>query len=115
MPAMSKFALPVGVPLPLVLVTVAVKVTELPYVEGLALEVTAVVVVGLPLNVTVIAALPAATPVQGVVVPEQVVGLKLLTALQPPNVDTPLALALNVIIAPLTEVLIFGEHVLFTV
>ena len=67
------------------------------------------------LNVTVIAALPAATPVQGFVVPEQVVGLKLLTKLQPPNVDPPLAVAVNVIVAPLSEVVIFGEHVLFTV
>src|SRR5436190_61015 len=111
MPAMSKFTLPVGVPLPLVLVTVAVKVTGLPYVDGLALEVTAVVVDVLPLNVTVNAALLPATPVQGVVVPEQVVGLKSVTRLQPPNVDPPLALALSVIVAALAEVVIFGEHV----
>jgi hypothetical protein len=41
MPAMVKFTLPVGVEL---LVTVAVRVTELPYVDGLALEATVVVV-----------------------------------------------------------------------
>ena len=64
---------------------------------------------------TVIAALPPAVPVQGFVVPEQVVGLKLLTALQPPNVDPPLAVAVNVMTAALTEVEIFGVQVLITV
>jgi hypothetical protein len=68
-----------------------------------------------PLNVTVIAALGPATPSQGFVVPEQVVAPKSVTALQPPNVDPPLAVALNVIVAPLAVVVIFGEHVLFTV
>ena len=68
-----------------------------------------------PLNVTVIAALGPATPLQGFVVPEQVVAPKSVTALQPPNVDPPLAVALNVIVAPLAVVVIFGEHVLFTV
>ena len=63
---------------------------------------------------TVIAALPPAVPVQGFVVPEQVVGLKVLP-LQPPNVDPPLAVAVNVMTAALTEVEIFGVQVLITV
>ena len=67
-----------------------------------------------PLNVTVSSALLPAVPWQGFVVPEQVVGLKVL-ALQPANVDPPLAVARNVIVAALSEVVIFGAHVLNTV
>jgi len=68
-----------------------------------------------PLNVTVIVAPPEATAAQGFVVPEQVVELQPDVALQPPNVDPGLALAVNVIVAPLTLVVIFGKHVLKTV
>ena len=43
-PCIVKFTLPVGVPVPLVLATVAVNVTESPYVEAFKLEETLVVV-----------------------------------------------------------------------
>jgi hypothetical protein len=63
-----------------------------------------------PLNVTVSSALLPAVPWQGFVVPEQVKLVQLMGLLQPPNVDPPLAVALNVITAALSVVLIFGEH-----
>ena len=68
-----------------------------------------------PLNVTVSAALLPRMAEHGFVVPEHVEELRLPGALQPPNVDPPLGLALNVTVAPLSDVVIFGEHVLVTV
>ena len=47
--------------------------------------------------------------------PEHVEELRLDGALQPPKADPPLALALNVTIAPLSEVVMLGEHVFVTV
>ena len=67
------------------------------------------------LNVTVNIAPPPKMAEHGFVVPEHVEELRLPGALQPTNVEPPLGLALNVTVAPLSEVVIFGEHVLVTV
>src|SRR5689334_19898334 len=48
-----------------------------------------------PLNVTVSVALLPAVPEQGFVVPEQVKPVQLVAPLQPPNVDPPVAVAVN--------------------
>ena len=100
---------------PLAGVTVALSVTEVsPYV-AVALA-TAVVVLTLPpLNVTVRDPLLPKTRLHGLVVPEQVDEVVPETKLHPPKVDPPFAVANRVIIAPLSEVEIFGEHVLETV
>jgi hypothetical protein len=76
---------------------------------------TVVVVAVNALNVTVRLGLPLATALQGFVLPVQVEGLRLAEALQPPNVDPAEAVAVNVTVAPLSEVVKLGEHVLVTV
>ena len=77
--------------------------------------VTASVVEGLVLKVTVIAPFPPKTRLHGFVVPEQADEEALLTRLQPENVDAELAAALRVIVAPLSEVVMLAEHVFVTV
>ena len=67
------------------------------------------------LKVTVIDPLPENTSVQGLVVPVHVEDDVLVTALQPPNVEPTFATAVRVMVAPLDEVEMFGEHVLVTV
>ena len=68
-----------------------------------------------PLNVTVKAPPEPNTAEQGLVVPEQVDELRPAVADQPAKVDPGAAVALNVTTAPLSEVLMLGEHVLVTV
>ena len=67
------------------------------------------------LKLTVSAGLPTNTALHGLVVPEHVEELRLAGVLQPVKVDPPPALALNVTIAPLSDTVILGEHVLVTV
>ncbi|HYT56145.1 MAG TPA: hypothetical protein VEQ38_15675 [Verrucomicrobiae bacterium] len=66
-------------------------------------------------KVTVSAGPPLNTALHGLVVPEQVEELRFAWPLQPANVDPLPALALNVTVAPLSEVVILGTHVLVTV
>ena len=67
------------------------------------------------MNVTVSDGFAPNTALHGLVVPEHVEELRLLAPLQPTNVDPPPAVALKVTVAPLSDVVIFGEHVLVTV
>jgi hypothetical protein len=67
------------------------------------------------LNVTVRAELAPRTALQGLVVPEHVEELRLFAPLQPANVDPDAAVAVYVTVAALSEVVMFGEHVLMTV
>src|SRR5690242_16238695 len=62
------------------------------------------------LKVTVRAGLPLNTALQGFVVPVHVLGLRLEGRLQPANVDPPVAVARNVTVAPLSDVVMFGEQ-----
>jgi hypothetical protein len=119
-PGAAQFAPSINVTLPVVTAvtptfTEAVNVTLFPKVDGFADDATVVDVFALPLNVTVTVALEPATPVQGLVVPEQVVGEKSAIPLHPVKFDPLLAAALRVIVAPLMDVVMFGEHVLVTV
>lgn len=106
---------PVGAVAPVAGLTVAVNVMACPNVDGLADELTDVEVAVAPLNVTVSAGLAPKTALQGLVVPVHVEELRLAGALQPPNVEPPVALALNVTVAPLSDVVMLGEHVPLTV
>ena len=72
-------------------------------------------VVATVLKVTVSVGPPPRTAVHGLVVPEQVEGLSAPWPLQPPKVEPTLGLARKVTVAPLSEVVMFGEHVLETV
>jgi hypothetical protein len=96
-------------------VTVAVQVEAWASATVAGVHDTAVEVALRPLKVTVRAGLPPRTALQGFVVPVQVEELRLAAALQPPNVDPPLALALNVTVAPLSVVVMLGEQVFVTV
>jgi len=73
------------------------------------------VVLAAPLKVTVNDGLPLNPELHGLVVPVQVEPVRFAGALQPANVDPPLALAVKVTDAPLSEIEILGEHVLETV
>ena len=68
-----------------------------------------------PLKVTVIVPLLPNTRLQGLVVPVHVFELALVIPLHPAKVDPTLGVAKNVIVAPLSEVVMFGKHVLETV
>ncbi|PWB68973.1 MAG: hypothetical protein C3F07_20765 [Anaerolineales bacterium] len=67
------------------------------------------------LNVAVRLAFAPNTALHGLVVPEHVEELRPLAALQPAKVDPLSATAVKVTVAPLSEVVILGEHVLETV
>ena len=66
-------------------------------------------------KVTVSVGFPPSTAEQGFVVPLQVDELRFSCPLQPPKEDPTLGLALNVTVAPLSEVVMFGLHLLVTV
>ena len=79
-------------------------------------QVTVVAVERRPrLNVTVNAPSPPKTSEQGLVVPIHVLLDALAGALHPPNDELPPAVARNVIVAPLSDIVMFGEQVLVTV
>ena len=59
--------------------------------------------------------LPVKTRLHGLVTPEHVDGLAFVTALHPPNVEPAFAVAWNVTVAALFDVVIFGVHVPETV
>ena len=105
---------PVGVLLPLLRVTVAVKVTELPYVDGLSDELIVVEVPALAVNVAVIAGLlPDTLKLHGLVVdvhPEKFDG-----ALHPAKKELELGVTVNVPVALLLERVEPPVHVLVTV
>ena len=69
----------------------------------------------LVLNVTLRAGPPPNTALQGLVVPVHVDEPRALGALHPANVDVPLAVAVKVTVAPLSDDVMLGEHVLVTV
>ena len=73
----------------------------------------------LPLNVTVSDGLPPRTAVHGFVrsgvASEHVEELRLAAPLQPAKTDPAAGVALNVTVAPLSEMVMFGKHVLPTV
>ncbi len=115
-PPSPKVTVPVGAVAPVdVSVTVAVQVVLPPTVTGFGEQATPVVVECFVLNVTVSAGLPPKTALQGFVVPEHVLEERLRGALQPANADVPFGVAWKVTVAPLAEVVMFGEHVLVTV
>jgi len=99
------------------LVAVIVKLAALPALigEAFATFVIDTSVVETVLNVTVSVGLEPNTALHGFVVPVQLEELRLFGALQPAKVDPPLAVATKVTVAPLSEVVILGEHVLLTV
>ena len=67
------------------------------------------------MKVAVIVPPPLNTRVQGVVVPRQVLLLVPAIPLQPSNVELPVAVASRVMTAPLSEVVMLGRQVAFTV
>ena len=94
-------------------------VTETPATVFVGCWVNASFVAVWALKVTVRSPLPVNVPVQGFVVPGVVVVAQVVVTrfglLQLTKVDPVAGVALNVIVAPLTFVVMFGEHVLVTV
>jgi hypothetical protein len=78
-------------------------------------EVRVVVVAGLAVKVAVKLGLLFRTALQGLVVPEHVDEMRLLCPLHPEKTYPVPAVAVKVTEAPLSEVVMFGEHVLVTV
>jgi hypothetical protein len=117
-PLEAKLTEPVGadfVPVP-VSVTVAVHTLPCETTTLPGTQLTAVVVGRCPaLKVTVMAPPEPKTSEQGFVVPVHVLLDAFATPLHPANVEPPFAVALNVIVAALSDVVMFGEHVLVTV
>ena len=95
--------------------TDAVNVMLLPYVDGFADEATVVAVFAFELNVTVSEGLLPSTAMHGFVVPMHEELLRLTGALQPAKTDPLFAVALKVVVAPLSLTEMFGEHVPVTV
>lgn len=117
-PSDVKLTVPVGVlAVPVaVSVTVAVQIVVVPTARVAGEQLTTVEVERDPLNVTVSVALEPKTALHGFVVPEHVDGpLRSFWLLQPAKVDPGLAVARNVTVAPLSDVVMFGLHVLVTV
>lgn len=96
-------------------VTVAVQTVAWPTTTLPGTQATDVLVARSPLNVTVRDGLAPRTALHGFVVPKHVEELRFVCPLQPAKVDVPFGVARNVTVAPLSEVVIFGRHVVVTV
>jgi hypothetical protein len=95
--------------------TVTVAVLACPMTTVVGVRVTVVVVERWVLKVTVMFPFPLKTRTHGFVVETQLEELVLVTPLQPWKKEPELAVAKNVIVAPLAEVLMFGTHEAVTV